>query len=694
MGSLKTVRIRARAIAVVVGLGLLPLACSGAGDSRVGTVTQAASGSCPVTITIPSQNESVGQAIQISVSQSCQSWTNAMIAYIDDVDCASSSYAFPNSGCHTNGGAQNFSSSTWVQVTPGQHQLVVNNWDAAGDVSSSSPITFTYSPPAGVTVSSPTSNSSVPDTVEVQASANESVAINQVQVWDNGTKLGYYCNAGTNSSGGCNTSSSTSEALTQWYNLPNGSNALTVMDVDNSYNVVNRTTVNFTVTGGPSGGVIINTPVGGASAANPVNVAAMASESVAINQMQVWDNGTKLGYYCNAGTNGSGGCNASTSTTQSLSIAYDTLPAGSNALTVEDLDESYNVIHQTTVNFTVSGGASTDPVLVGAGDIGYPGGGGAATGNELQTLVNDNPGAMVFTLGDDAYGNSNCDQGGSPTDYSNEYTPTAWYSLIGKSLPMPGNHEYDNCDLSNTVGPCMPSQNCGTIDGSSWVMNGYWPYYNGHAAVTPGGGTATTLHYGYDFTTTGGKKWRYVSVDSGMCFYTNNCSSGSSEYSWLANELAGHTKASYKGGPYAGIIIGTHIDRWDSAGCPGGSSWLTDMFNLAYTYKVDLWIDGHVHGYERFAQLGQNCQSGETASGCGTFCGPAADANGPVLIDLGSGGADDWSGVTSHPLPNSLKRIASTYAVGRIRMHDSSWDFTLYDTSNNVIDGMVTYNVH
>jgi hypothetical protein len=162
----------------------------------------------------------------------------------------------------------------------------------------------------------------------------------------------------------------------------------------------------------------------------------------------------------------------------------------------------------------------------------------------------------------------------------------------------------------------------------------------------------------------------------------------------MSSDLAAHTKGSYNGGPYAGIVVATHIDRWDSAGCPGGSSWLADMFNLAFNYKVDLWLDGHVHGYERFAQLGPGCQSGETASGCGTFCGPPANSAGPVLIDLGSGGADDWSGITAHPLPNSLARIAGTYAVGRLRLHDASWDFTLYNTSNAVIDGMVTYSVH
>lgn len=500
-----------RGMIAAIGLAAPPLACgSTGGEDGAGSVAEASSGSCPVVITIPSQSEAVGQDIQLFVVQTCAGWTSAMRAYVDEVDCGSSAYAYPNAGCDTSGGAQNFSSSTWVRVTPGKHTLVVDNWSASGSVSVSSPVTFSYTPPA----------------------------------------------SGVDAGGGSDG-------------------------------------------GGSDGG----------------------------------------------GSDGGG----------------------------------------------VTG---HDPVLVGAGDIAYWGGGASATGKELQTLLANNPGAMVFTLGDNAYGSSKCDEGGSPTDYANNYTPTAWSSLVSKTLPTPGNHEYDNCDLSNTVGPCIPSQGCGTLDGSSWVMNGYWKYFDGHAAVTPGGGTATTLHYGYDFTTTGGKKWHYVSLDSGMCFYTNNCSKGSSEYSWLASDLAAHTKGSYDGGAYTGIVIGTHIDRWDSAGCPGGSGWMGDMFDLAYTYKVDLWLDGHVHGYERFAQLGQGCQGGETASGCGTFCGPKVDTKGPVLIDLGSGGADDWSGITKHPLPGSITRIASTYAVGRVRMHDASWDFTLYDTSDNVLDGPVSYAVH
>lgn len=419
-----------RRLTAAAGIALVFLAC---GSSRstdapeIGAVAEASAGSCPVTITIPSQGEATGGSVQISVKQSCPGWTNAMIAYIDEVDCASSAYPFPSSGCHTTGGAQNFATSTWVQVTPGSHTLVVNSWDAKGAVGASSPVTFTVaSAPTGLTVTS---------------------------------------------------------------------------------------------------------PAAGATIGNLVTVAASASEKVSVNQMQLWDNGTKLGFYCNAGVNGSGGCNPSSATTMTLYASLPPLPVGANALTFLDLDDADNVLDKTLVSFTVTAsGVTTDPVLVGAGDIGMGGGGAVGTGKELQTLVGDNPGAMVFTLGDNAYGNSTCDEGGSPSDYSKNYSSTAWSSLIGKTLPTPGNHEFNNCDLSNTVGPCsVPADGCGAIDGSSWVMHGYWPYFNGHAAITPGGGTATSLHYSYDFTTTGGKKWHYVSVDSGMCFYSNNCSKGSSE---------------------------------------------------------------------------------------------------------------------------------------------------------------------
>jgi hypothetical protein len=337
------------------------------------------------------------------------------------------------------------------------------------------------------------------------------------------------------------------------------------------------------------------------------------------------------------------------------------------------------------------GGSTTDPVLIGAGDIGNysPTTSETSTGIALQNLLAENPGALVFSLGDNAYGPGgpkpdDCDQGGSPSDFETDFTPTAWGSpsVLARLLPMPGNHEFNNCDLGTCVNtgcakPALPT-------GADWVMSGYWNYFNGKTAVSPGGGTATTLHYGVTLTTTGGKKWRYESVNSGMCLYApENCASGSSEYAWLQSELETYTKPDY-----TGIIVATHIDPWDSAGCPGGSGNVFPLWDLAYSHHVDVFLDGHIHGYERFTQLGpsSSCKKGDPNNGTGgcasgsSFCMPVADANGPALITVGSGGAG-LSGIAAHPLPTSQKQI-NDFGLGLFRLHDTTWDFAFYETDS------------
>ncbi|MCU1314032.1 MAG: hypothetical protein JWM54_1789, partial [Acidobacteriaceae bacterium] len=67
-----------------------------------------------------------------------------------------------------------------------------------------------------------------------------------------------------------------------------------------------------------------------------VHIVAHASESVAVSQMQVWDNGDKLGWYSGGDVN-----------------QYFTLGSGSHTVTVIDLDSSYNVIHQSSVSYSV-----------------------------------------------------------------------------------------------------------------------------------------------------------------------------------------------------------------------------------------------------------------------------------------------------------------------------------------------------
>jgi acid phosphatase type 7 len=475
------------AMAAVVGVCLLlPLSCGsgthdGPADEGPTSAAEAASPTCPVSIKIPSQKEAVGESIQVSVSQSCSDWTSAMIAYIDGVDCASSSYPYPNAGCHTTGGSQNFSTSTWVRVEPGKHTIVVNNWDSKGTVGVSSAVTFSYSAP---------------------------------------------------------------------------------------------------VDGGGS------------------------------------------------------------------------LDAGSSA----------------------------DPVFITAGDIGFPAPNGAAesTGNLVRSLLSANPDAKVITLGDNAYGSSNDDQG-SANSFETLYAP-AWGSFVGITLPVPGNHDYGNWDL----GDCYKCE-----DGGGRVMSGYYAYFAGKA-ITVGGTTTTTLHYGYDFTTKGGEKWRYVSLDSGFCFYTpSNCAEGSSEYEWLSSELASHLKKS-KGGAYAGIVVGTHFDANESQECGGMNTQVDPMTELMYDYNVDLYLAGHVHNYERFCNLAKY-RAATTQANCGSRTGPVCDTRGPMEINVGTGGAarassdDAWAA--------SMARFVVP-GVLKVTLHDASWDFAFYNTSSQVLDSASAIATH
>jgi hypothetical protein len=67
-----------------------------------------------------------------------------------------------------------------------------------------------------------------------------------------------------------------------------------------------------------------------------VHVVAHASESVPISQIQVWDNGVKLGRYQGADVN-----------------QYFSLAAGSHNVTVMDLDSNNKILHESSVSYSV-----------------------------------------------------------------------------------------------------------------------------------------------------------------------------------------------------------------------------------------------------------------------------------------------------------------------------------------------------
>jgi acid phosphatase len=174
-------------------------------------------------------------------------------------------------------------------------------------------------PANSVLIYTPGSGATVTGQVHLIAGASESQAISQTQVWDNGAKLGYY-----------------GAQIDQVYTLAPGKHTTTVLDLDSSYKVLHQSSVSYTVEALTNGVQIISPTPSADLGMATVNVVAHANESVPVSQMQVWDNGTKLGWYAGATVN-----------------QYYSLSAGSHTVTVLDLDGNYNVLHWSTVSYTV-----------------------------------------------------------------------------------------------------------------------------------------------------------------------------------------------------------------------------------------------------------------------------------------------------------------------------------------------------
>jgi hypothetical protein len=175
------------------------------------------------------------------------------------------------------------------------------------------------SPTNSVIISTPGNGSVETGPVRLIASASETKTVSQTQVWDNGKKLGVY---GTD--------------IDAVYNLAPGTHTTTVVDYDSSYNPIHQASVTHNVQAAIDGVQVSSPTPGETFNMTTVHVVATATESVPISQMQVWDNGHKLGRYFGSEVN-----------------QYFSLSPGSHTVTVLDLDKNYNVIHRTHVSYTV-----------------------------------------------------------------------------------------------------------------------------------------------------------------------------------------------------------------------------------------------------------------------------------------------------------------------------------------------------
>ena len=300
------------------------------------------------------------------------------------------------------------------------------------------------------------------------------------------------------------------------------------------------------------------------------------------------------------------------------------------------VDTSGNTSALSSAVSATPGGASSDPVLVAAGDIA-----GCSWSTDAATAaVVDGIAGTVLTLGDNVYPN------GTATEFSTCYGPT-WGRFKNRTRPTPGNHDY------NTAG-----------------ASGYFDYFNGVGNQTGPAGNRSLGYYSFDIGT-----WHVVVLNS-ECETTSGlwlkggCAAGSAQETWLKADLAAATTNN--------IIVTWHKPRFSSSTEHGNSTHMQGFWQIAYERGVDLVLNGHSHNYERFAPM--------NASG-------AVDTSfGVREFVVGTGGASAH-GFTA-PSATSQLRSTGTAGVLKLTLHPTSFDWQFVPVAGQTFTDAGTQAVH
>jgi hypothetical protein len=191
---------------------------------------------------------------------------------------------------------------------------------------------------------------------------------------------------------------------------------------------------------------------------------------------------------------------------------------------------------------------SSDPVLVGAGDIASC---DDLAGAEATAKLIDHIPGTVFAAGDLAYPD------GSDEQFANCYGPT-WGRFKDRTRPAAGNHEYHS-------------------DGAS----GYARYF-GAAAGDPKKG-----YYSYELGA-----WHIIVLNS-ECDQVGGCDAASPQGKWLRQDLADSKTTC--------TLAYWHKALFSSGGKHGNDPQMKPFWDALYLAGADVVLNGHDHDYERFA---------------------------------------------------------------------------------------------
>lgn len=218
------------------------------------------------------------------------------------------------------------------------------------------------------------------------------------------------------------------------------------------------------------------------------------------------------------------------------------------------------------------------------------------------------------------------------SDFKSYYDKT-WGKFKTITHPIPGNHEsYDDTPFK-----------------------GYEDYFG--AVAKPQG----KRYYSWEMG-----NWHFIALDSND-FVTHDDLAEPPQITWLKQDLANNKKGC--------VAAYYHHPRW-SSGDHGDNPDSVELWNIMTANKVDLVLNGHDHDYERFVP--------QNADG-------KADANGPVEIVGGSGGANLYDLSPAHA---TTAKLLKTFGVLKLSMTDTSFQSQLIGVDGKVLDSSPTYTCH
>jgi hypothetical protein len=244
--------------------------------------------------------------------------------------------------------------------------------------------------------------------------------------------------------------------------------------------------------------------------------------------------------------------------------------------------------------------------------------GDEATADLVDRLLAKHDGS-VLALGDLAY------EAGSASDFEHCYDPS-WGRFLGRTLPTPGNHEYETPDTS-----------------------AYFDYFADVETGDPAEGW-------YDRQLVRG--WWLISLNSN-CDEVGGCESGSAQMTYLSDTLDRIATET----PETCILAIWHHPRW-SSGDEHGSDPRTDaLWRALADAGADVVLSGHDHAYERFVPM--------DASG-------APAAGGTTEFVVGTGGRSLYG--FGDILPTSAAHDNSTFGVLKLTLREGSYDWRFVPT--------------